>query len=561
MTNNRKTCRTENTETIELTDSEPDSDVKVVVRSRPPSSRVKKPTYKVKAETTTTNPDALRLEKALEEALEAQKRAESEIRKVRKENRNLIALRDTQHVEIERLQDLVKKLLGRRDDKNQIKLEIKSEDAAKKEEVAKDEITAAESLEAKEDQQSDAAVQDDHEMGIPVDFDTEHDVTAQDSSIHYERHDLSPSGEGPDTGNNSMNHEHSATTPDPSTGSHIAHSVTPGQATISIKPEPADEDVKIAVTIKTEQAPDENAFVSFIKSEDGKFDIWNLDHLNLGPPLEIDRDLWVGFSRTVISDTFRGGRQSCMHHWQGAKAEKIPFVTFSRSLHSELPRSPGQHGVVFHSFYRFDDNTPITRPIDLFVGEGPNNWRYSGYYELGRRGEIPPPQLELLPPTVIRNWAKEMIRSKWGANWTQQANEEIAEKAEASGEIPNLVEFHEEGLRAALQDGRIVIEFTIMKCVGYRADWHEKLLHSQANPKPRPSTKRKRTGGKKGTPAKRVKGRSRKKLAKYSDSEESDEDNVDDEVDESEEDDEPEIKQRISARVGRRASRFISPEV
>jgi hypothetical protein len=70
----------------------------------------------------------------------------------------------------------------------------------------------------------------------------------------------------------------------------------------AIKPEP--EGTKVAVVIKSEleHEPDLNTHVTFVKSEDGKFDIWNLEHLRLGPPIFVEQRFHVGFRRSVISN-------------------------------------------------------------------------------------------------------------------------------------------------------------------------------------------------------------------------------------------------------------------
>jgi hypothetical protein len=44
------------------------------------------------------------------------------------------------------------------------------------------------------------------------------------------------------------------------------------------------------------------AHITFVKSEDGKFDIWNLEHLGLGPPVVVDETFRVGFTRAAISN-------------------------------------------------------------------------------------------------------------------------------------------------------------------------------------------------------------------------------------------------------------------
>jgi hypothetical protein len=60
----------------------------------------------------------------------------------------------------------------------------------------------------------------------------------------------------------------------------------------------------MAVVIESEfePEPDLNVHVTFVKNEDGKFDIWNLEHLRLGPPISVEQKFHVGFRRAVISD-------------------------------------------------------------------------------------------------------------------------------------------------------------------------------------------------------------------------------------------------------------------
>jgi len=76
-----------------------------------------------------------------------------------------------------------------------------------------------------------------------------------------------------------------------SSGSHAA-----------IKPEPEE----ITVVIKSEDVPDLKTLVTFVKSEDGKFDIWNLEHLGLGPPVVVEERFRVGFTRAAISNVGSG---------------------------------------------------------------------------------------------------------------------------------------------------------------------------------------------------------------------------------------------------------------
>ncbi|KAH7913707.1 hypothetical protein BJ138DRAFT_1111253 [Hygrophoropsis aurantiaca] len=497
MANNTQTQRIDNSiEIIELTNSEPDA-------------------------------DGPQFEKAFAEAFKAFKSAQTELHKIRKENRNLTALRDAQHLEIERLQDLVKKLLGHRDEMDRIKLE----DAANNAEIPQEEIIGAELLAAKDGQQPESnaiVAQNDREMVMPVDLDMP-DIPTHDAPAHCEQKDLPPSGDGPDTGDNSANRacdEIRATvqTPDAdlSANSHPPNPSTQQQITTTTKSGSIDEDVNL----------------------------WKLDHL--GPPVEVDGERWVGFSgsRKVISDTFGHGRQNCLHHKQDSQ---VMFALFNRSHHPELPRSPGEHGLLLHEnyFYYLEISQNSLPAFELFVGEGPNDWRYSGTYKFERCGSTLSSKHGPLPPTLAQSCAKLIFKFKTGKDVVWVTNS----VAKLYGASTDPVKYTEEGLCAALQDGRLQLgdfEFTTLKCIGYRmGNWHAHLLHYQTHPKPKASMKRKSTGGKEGTPAKRAKGRSGKKMVRYPDSEESNEDNVDE--DESEDDDEPEIKRKISARVSRRA--------
>lgn len=58
----------------------------------------------------------------------------------------------------------------------------------------------------------------------------------------------------------------------------------------------------VEVNVKVEGYDDEFKYVSFVKSEDGLLDIWNLEGFDLGPPITVDEKYNRGFSRKVISD-------------------------------------------------------------------------------------------------------------------------------------------------------------------------------------------------------------------------------------------------------------------
>jgi hypothetical protein len=77
-----------------------------------------------------------------------------------------------------------------------------------------------------------------------------------------------------------------------------------------------------------------------------------------------------------------------------------------------------------------------------------------------------------------------MLDSK---SWMDSINEGVAEA--------NHVKPTPESLLQALRDGRIMIPFTILQCVGYPEDCFEQLLYYEKHPKPK-KTKGKRRGPK-----------------------------------------------------------------
>jgi hypothetical protein len=81
----------------------------------------------------------------------------------------------------------------------------------------------------------------------------------------------------------------------------------------------------VEVKVKVEGVEDEFKFVSFVKSEDGLLDIWNLDGFDLGPPVKVADKFNRGFSRKVISDALGGGHQEVFHNWGGKKAKGKPM--------------------------------------------------------------------------------------------------------------------------------------------------------------------------------------------------------------------------------------------
>jgi hypothetical protein len=68
--------------------------------------------------------------------------------------------------------------------------------------------------------------------------------------------------------------------------------------TVRVKNETIDDIIKA----EHEGEIDQFKRVALIKSEDGNFDIWNVDGFCLGPTVEVDAKYNRGFSRKVIGD-------------------------------------------------------------------------------------------------------------------------------------------------------------------------------------------------------------------------------------------------------------------
>ncbi|KAJ7489226.1 hypothetical protein FB451DRAFT_684879 [Mycena latifolia] len=278
-----------------------------------------------------------------------------------------------------------------------------------------------------------------------------------------------------------------SSTPDSSnrrTSAH-QHDSNPDNTAVVVK------DEEIDVIIKTEGEPDQLKRVTLIKSEDGNFDIWNVDGFGLGPTIAVDEKYNRGFTRKVIGDAFGGGHVVCEHHWHPKPGQetKTPFLTFSRSWNNALPVRPGMHGM---GFFGMSSSPVKTQPLNFFVGEGTNDWRLLGTYNYTRWGEIAPHHISLLPPLVLDSWVNGMLSSQWGKSSIEDTN--------ATLEAPRRVELTSESVLQALQDGRLGIPFTILQCVGYPADWFEDLLHYEKHPKPA-KPKAKKSGKRRGPQA------------------------------------------------------------
>jgi hypothetical protein len=70
----------------------------------------------------------------------------------------------------------------------------------------------------------------------------------------------------------------------------------------AVKPGPEGAKMAVVIESELESEPVLNVHVTFVKSEDGKFNIWNLEHLRLGPPISVEQRFHIGFRRAVISN-------------------------------------------------------------------------------------------------------------------------------------------------------------------------------------------------------------------------------------------------------------------
>ncbi|KAJ7489307.1 hypothetical protein FB451DRAFT_1553150 [Mycena latifolia] len=277
---------------------------------------------------------------------------------------------------------------------------------------------------------------------------------------------------------------------------------------------------EIDVILKTEGEPDQFKRVTLTKSEDGNFDIWNVDGFGLGLTIEVDEKYNRGFSRKVIGDAFGGGPVDSRHHWRPKprKERKTPFRTLSRSWNHALPARPGIHGMGFMDM----SECPVKpQPVNFFVGEGKNDWRLLGTYNYTRWGEIAPHHISLLPRLVLDNWVTGMLEGQRGKSKIDRAN--------ANLEQARKIKFTSESVVKALHDGRLVIPFTILQCVGYPEDWFEKLIYYEEHPKPKAKESGKRRGpNAQGSPKKQAKTMQKgKQKGKREYDEEEDEDESD----------------------------------
>jgi hypothetical protein len=138
---------------------------------------------------------------------------------------------------------------------------------------------------------------------------------------------------------------------------------------------------------------------------------------------------------------------------------------------------------VFYALHRFPDDMNFDCPVSFFVGEGTNDWRLYGKYSLQRWGEISPAYISRLPPSVSSLWVRDVLRTDWGKKLVIKTNTELEKRAQEAGTDVVLVTHSEVGITMALNDGRLIINFIIMKCLLYQPDMFETLIYYEKHPK------------------------------------------------------------------------------
>ncbi|KAJ7235065.1 hypothetical protein C8J57DRAFT_1479737 [Mycena rebaudengoi] len=184
----------------------------------------------------------------------------------------------------------------------------------------------------------------------------------------------------------------------------------------------------VDVVMKPEGEPDQPMCVTLVKSED-EIDAWNLD-------------------------AFGGGLVSTRHHFKPKSGESTPpFLTSSRAWNSSLPKTPGMHGILVFT----DISGCPTQTLPVFAKEGTNKWVPEGLYDRRRWGKIDPRHISSIPSSVLEKRAKGMVSSEWREN-----------RVQINGGWRNIYN--------TFLDGRLLLPFTILRCVGYPEDWFERLL-------------------------------------------------------------------------------------
>ncbi|KAF7377575.1 hypothetical protein MSAN_00180200 [Mycena sanguinolenta] len=325
---------------LRATESDAPTEQKVKVEPTTPGLKVEK----VESECSTTPEIAVLkalLKKKEEQALAREIASETKLLALDKENKRLKQKREVDLAKIEALEAEVARL------KDPQEIQVKKEDPNRidlrnKRHAPEEAMVVLDS----EDEET-----EDSHPGEPAMTDVQPSLEATPQS---------PGPTSPEPSNGQPSRDAWSPLPDATEDPlHNRNSDSSVQTKVKVKEEVID------VVIKKEGEDDQFKRVTLIKSEDGNFDIWNVDGFHLGPTVEVDEKYNRGFTRKVIGDAFGGGPQSCYHHWKRkpGPGDKTPFATFNRSWNNALPTSPGLHGMVFARVR----TCPLTpQPVNFF---------------------------------------------------------------------------------------------------------------------------------------------------------------------------------------------------
>lgn len=156
-----------------------------------------------------------------------------------------------------------------------------------------------------------------------------------------------------------------------------------------------------------------------------------------------------------------------------------------------MPTVPGEHGVIFVSFLKYDNGRDIAEDINFFVRIAANKWVYLGFYSVKRFGRLTAAQFKLLPEVTIGQWVDGVCNRSLGKGAVAAANMGLAKDRH--------IQSNEVSVREALDEGILKLSFTVLEFVEYREDIFEALAahepeEDQQPTEPQavdPSTKRK----------------------------------------------------------------------
>ncbi|KAF7313874.1 hypothetical protein HMN09_00545100 [Mycena chlorophos] len=194
------------------------------------------------------------------------------------------------------------------------------------------------------------------------------------------------------------------------------------------------------------------------------------------PEIDVPEEYSKTWTRDENTHVFGGGKVVTFHHEKATSkpgpaatgGHKEPFGTLSLKWHASGPRSPGKHGIIVggvSQVYTWPE------PIVIFFRVASNKWMLMGRYDYRTCGSMTPEGVRNLPESVLTTWSRGFLTKKWGQDAIAYVNEELEEARQIQAD--SLA-----SIKEALCDGRLELDFTVLKCVGYPYDWFEKLRNN-----------------------------------------------------------------------------------